>query len=36
MCIAGGFNLIKFINNNKSVLMTIPENHRGKNLKMLT
>ena len=28
MCSAGGFNLTKFISNNKLVPMSIPENHR--------
>ena len=28
MCSAGRFNLTKFISNNKSVLISIPENHR--------
>ena len=27
MCSAGGFNLTKLISSNKSVLMSIPENH---------
>ena len=30
---AGGFNLMKFISNNKLVLMSIPENHRGEGVK---
>ena len=33
MCIAGGFNLTKFISNNKLVLMSIPENHRREGVK---
>ena len=33
MCSAGGFNLTKFINNNKLVLMSIPENHRREGVK---
>ena len=35
MCTAGG-NLTKFVCNNKSVMMRIPENHMRKNLKTLT
>ena len=30
---AGGFNLTKFISNNKLVLMSIPENHRREGVK---
>ena len=33
MCSAGGFNLTRFISNNKLVLMIIPENHRREGVK---
>ena len=33
MCIAGRFNLTKFISSNKLVLRTIPENHRSEGVK---
>ena len=33
MCSASGFNLAKFISNNKLVLMSIPENHRREGVK---
>ena len=33
MCVAGGFNLTKFISNSKSVLMSIPEDKRREGVK---
>ena len=35
MCIAGGFNLTKFICNRKNVLMSIPDIHRREGVKII-